>query len=149
LISPLITTTGSASFNALNGNVGMLANPINVVTPTSQIFAGAGPQTVATRAVFIGVASDNTVHAIPSNPPCIIDFNGVEIKTCIPVVPPRPTVNVPSPGLGLFYVQGIYSQRFSLAGIEYYFSDRVDKHMVDQAHALMYYIRPQSHEFFR
>src|SRR6185436_19572901 len=70
-----INSTNTAFFNALNGNVGTLSSPI-LVNTSNEIFAGAGGQT-RSLADFYGTSFDNTVHAILSNPPCVIIFNGV------------------------------------------------------------------------
>jgi hypothetical protein len=76
-----INSTNTASFNALGGDVGTLSSPI-LVNTSNQIFAGS-----THLADFDGTASDNTIHSIPSNPPCLIIFNGIIIKPCNPVIP--------------------------------------------------------------
>lgn len=112
----LITVTNTPFFNALGGDVGTLASPI-FVNSSAQIFAGAaGDESLAD---FNGTSSDNTIHEIPSNPPCEIIFNGVEIKKChfVPPTPPTPpapvvvTVIPPFP----FTVPGVESSYFTLA----------------------------------
>lgn len=90
-----------------------------------QIFAGADgrPDSLAD---FDGTSVDNTVHEIPSNPPCEIIFNNVIIKNCtIPPVPPVP----PTPAAAKahkkrhrfpFAVPGFDSSFFNLAS-DYFF----------------------------
>ncbi len=134
-----IASTNSASFNALNGDVGTLASPILVHT-SNQIFAGAGgrPDSLA---VFNGSSVDNTVHPIPSNPPCEIIFNGVIIKNCqVPPVPPGPA---PSPARKKvfsfpFAVPGFDSSYFNLASDYFFFTYFLDDSYLRES-APMYY----------
>ena len=126
----LIESTNTASFNALGGNVGSAANPILVHT-SNQIFAGAGGP-APSLAAFDGVSADNTVHPIPSDPPCIIIFNGVTIANCgappVPPVPPKPPIP-PSPKVIRFPFAdpGFNSSFFNLASDYYFFPDFIDQ----------------------
>jgi hypothetical protein len=121
-IPQAINSTNTATFNALDGNVGTLTSPI-LVNTSNKIFAGAGgdPQSLAD---FDGTSVDDTVHPIPSNPPCLIIFNDIVIKQCqVPPVPPTP----PSPPGQKrkippfpFAVPGVDSSFFNLAS-DYFF----------------------------
>ena len=115
-----INAANSASFNNLGGDVGTVANPI-LVNAANQIFAGA-TDSRGGLAVFDGTSIDNSVHAIPSNPPCVIIFNGITIADCHF---PNPT---PSPGAAAaaqafrfpFMVPGVETSYFTLAD-DYFF----------------------------
>jgi hypothetical protein len=117
----LITAINTPSFNALGGNVGSLSSPI-LVHSSNQILAGAGgPQ--PSLADFNGTSFDNTVQAIPSNPPCKIIFNGVVIKDCtIPPTPPTPSSSAAKkiPRFP-FAVPGFDSSQFNLASDYFFF----------------------------
>ncbi|MFA6502477.1 MAG: hypothetical protein WCT85_06780, partial [Parachlamydiales bacterium] len=106
-----ITSAGNAIFNGLGGYVGSLSSPI-LVHSSGQVFAGAGG-IKPTLAVFNGSTVDNTIHEIPSNPPCRIIFNGIVIKDCNFVPPVINVFALP------FAVPGFDSSYFNLAS--YYF----------------------------
>ncbi|MBS3904607.1 MAG: hypothetical protein KGZ39_04715 [Simkania sp.] len=109
-----IDSTNTATFNALDGNVGSFASPI-LVNTSNQIFVGA-----TSLAVFEGTSIDNTVHALDSNPPCYIYFNGIEIKNCT-APPSSPSMFVfISSERHLFAVVGYYNSQFNLAN-DYFF----------------------------
>lgn len=111
-----INSTNTPTFNALGSDVGSIANPI-LVNTSNQIFAGACSSCLA---AFDGTSIDNTVHALDSNPPCNIYFNGVQIKNCnAPPTPPAPSVSVPNVSR-FFAVIGIYDSQFTLAN-DYFF----------------------------
>jgi hypothetical protein len=133
----LITTTGNASFNALGGDVGTLASPI-LVNAGGLIFAGAfGPSSLAN---FNGFSSDNTVHVIPSNPPCIIIFNGVIIKNCkVPPTPPGPSSAARKIPAFPFAVPGFDSSYFNLASDYFFMPYFFDDEYVRRAEAPMYW----------
>ncbi len=121
-----ITSANTAFFNALGGDVGTLASPI-LVNTTNQIYAGADGH-ANSLANFNGSSFDNTVHEIPSNPPCIIIFNGVVIKNCTtPPTPPsggrRATTTPSFP----FAVPGFDSSFFNLASDYFFFFDFIDE----------------------
>ncbi len=85
----LLTPSGIASFNALNGRVGTEANPIQI-NSTQTIYAGAkrNAQSPLVEANFQGtpfhayLTPSPAVLDIPSNPACPIAFNGIIIKSC-------------------------------------------------------------------
>ena len=114
----LITSVNTSNFNALGGNVGSLTSPI-LVNSSNQIFAGAGGSS-RSLADFDGTSIDNTVHPIPSNPPCTLIFNGVVLQDCAPApIPPAPPVVVIIPSFP-FAVPGMDSSYFNLAS-DYFF----------------------------
>ena len=120
-----VSSPNNVFFNALGGDVGSLLSPIYVNT-LGTITAGAGEG--YSLADFTGSSSDNTVHAYPSNPPCVIYFNGVKIKDCGAPPPPPPPGPTPSSsfspydlkGSSYFAVEGVYDSQFNLAS-DYYF----------------------------
>ncbi|MBS0652598.1 MAG: hypothetical protein JSR39_03630, partial [Verrucomicrobia bacterium] len=138
-----VNSLNIATFNALNGDVGTIASPI-LVHSSNQVFAGAGGR-ADSLAVFNGSSVDNTIHAITSNPPCIIIFNGVEIKNCnAPPVPPTPSGQrahakaiPPFP----FAVPGFDSSYFNLASDYFFFPYFFDDSYV-RKDAPMYYRAP-------
>lgn len=78
-----ITSSGDVSLNSLFSDIGRLISPISINT-SGELFAGAKE-----IAYLEGISVDDSVHEIPSNPPCGIVWNGVVIKECIkPPVPP-------------------------------------------------------------
>ena len=125
--SHMISCVNTPYFNALGGNVGSLTSPIWVESQNT-IFAGADGDPYS-LADFIGTsASDNTVHPIPSNPPCIIIFNNTIIKDCrspIPPTPPTPVVVIPA-----FASAGFESSYFNLSNDFYFLPDFIDKRYV-------------------
>ncbi|MBX7067542.1 MAG: filamentous hemagglutinin N-terminal domain-containing protein [Parachlamydiales bacterium] len=137
----LISLTGDGSFNGLNGNVGVLGNEISV-SALGQIFAGAnGP--FPSRADFIGSTGDGTIHEIPTNPPCIITLNGIEITSCF--TPPAPTPPTPKEIIELipntyFFVPSIYAPVYTLADYVYFLEDRADDLIADRRPSLLYWI---------
>jgi filamentous hemagglutinin family protein len=124
----LVTTSASASFNALNGTVGSSGSPISLAIG-GFAYAGA-PQKLAN---FIGITSDNTVHSIPFNPPCPLIFNGVTLVNCLPSGPS----NLLSLPARTFYVVGIYSQYNSLASDDYFLPEVVTPHYVEPRKPLL------------
>jgi len=78
----LLLTPNTITFNAVDGDVGSAASPILVQTG-GQIVAGAYD-----TASFNGISVDDTVNDLPSNPPCIVIFNGVILRQCV-----RPSPN--------------------------------------------------------
>jgi filamentous hemagglutinin family protein len=121
----VINSTNTAFLNALGGDVGSLTSPINVNT-TNQIFVGADGH-ANSLADINGSSFDNTVHAIPSNPPCTIIFNGIVIKDCIlpPVPPPSAGGRRKIPPFP-FAVPGVDSSFFNLASDYFFFFDFID-----------------------
>jgi len=117
-----IATSADALFNALNGNVGTLANAI-LVNASGQIIAGAGPTMASV--FFNGSSVDNTVNKLASNPPCIGYFNGVKIFDCTsPPVPPEPSVITPI--IPTIYVPGFYSTRYyNLATYPFFYIEKI------------------------
>lgn len=106
-----IQSQNTATFNALGGDVGTLSSPILVHT-SGQIFAGS-----TYLADFNGSSSDNTVHEIPSNPPCVIIFNGITIQDC---GRPNPSATPSVISLIGFPTPGFNDSQFNLAS-DYYF----------------------------
>jgi hypothetical protein len=130
-----INSTNTATFNALNGNVGSAASPI-LVNTSNQIFAGAGGA-FRSLAAFNGSSVDDTVNVITSNPPCVIIFNGVVIKDC----GEEPgeggsTVNITQ---FPFAVPGFDSSSFNLAS-DYFFLFYFFGPEFVHKYGLMYYI---------
>jgi len=116
-----VNSLNTATFDAQGGNIGTLSSPIDVVT-LNQIFAGAGgPQ--PSLAVFTGSSVDNTVHALASDPPCIIIFNGVTIQDCNFTLPPPPPVLAPV----AFPTAGFNSSWFNLGDEDYFRTDFLEK----------------------
>jgi len=113
----LIQSVNTAFFNALSGDVGSLTSPI-FVQSADQIFAGAR-NSFGGLADFNGTSVDNTVHPIPSNPPCKIIFNDVVVKECSPLPPPVPPIRVPGFAFP-FSVPGVNSSYFNLANNFYF-----------------------------
>jgi hypothetical protein len=117
IASPVdIVSDNTASFNALGGDVGSLVSPILVHT-NNLIFAGG-----IDLADFNGSSIDDTVHPIPSNPPCDIIWNSVLIKSCtrpIPVPVPGGT-SIPASIRIVFPMPGVESSFFNLAS-DFYF----------------------------
>lgn len=110
-----VTTTEDAIFNAPHGNVGSIADPIGVVAG-GQVFTGTQFNGLA---VFSGTTSDNTIHALVSDPPAILIFNGEYIINNFHIFPSTaPVVILP-------YVQGIYSQDFNLSSNFYLRSEEI------------------------
>lgn len=142
-----IDSTNTAFFNALGGNVGSISSPI-LINTSNQIFAGAGGSALS-LADFNGTSVDNTVHDIPSNPPCIIIFNSIPIHECTAPPPPSP----PSPGGGggagvirfifPFAVPGFDSSFFNLASYYFFYDDFLDKRYLRTTLVPMYY-RPSN-----
>jgi hypothetical protein len=133
-----LQSTNTAYFNALGGDVGTLSNPI-LINTSNQIYAGADGH-LDSLANFNGSSFDNTVHEIPSNPPCTIIFNGVVIKSC--TLPPTPTPT-PTPAQNLvfpFAVPGVESSFFNLASDYFFFFDFIDDRYF-RRNQLMYYAR--------
>jgi hypothetical protein len=100
-----INSVNTAIFNALDGDVGTLTNPI-LVNTSNRIFAGA-----IQLADFEGSSGDNTVHPIPTNIPCMLIWNGAYVLNCedVPII--IPPIAVP----------GVESSYFDLAS-DYYFT---------------------------
>ncbi|MFA5250159.1 MAG: hypothetical protein WC371_01970, partial [Parachlamydiales bacterium] len=100
-----INSTGTATFNALGGDVGSLSSPI-LVNTSGQILAGS-----TYLADFNGTSGDNTVNWLAANQPYIIIFNGVVIFDR--------TVPLPTPVLVIPYIveaaPGFDSSFFTLA----------------------------------
>jgi hypothetical protein len=120
-----IDSTETATFNAFGGDVGSLSSPILVHTE-GQILAGACSSCLAD---FEGSSSDNTVNVIESNPPCILYFNGVELRNChVPPPPPPPSPPSSNKIAFPFAVPGMDSSAFNLASdfffLPYFFDDR-------------------------
>ena len=115
--SPVLITGSNMSFNALGGNIGSLRQP-NPRPEHESNFCRAKNGPAPSLADFNGTSIDNTIHPIPTNPPCEIIFNGVIIKNCtIPPVPPTPVVTV-----SLFPAVGFDSSFFNLASDFYFFT---------------------------
>jgi hypothetical protein len=109
-----------------------LSSPI-LVNSSNQIFAGAFGEFNPSLADFNGISFDNTIHEIPSNPPCKIIFNGVLIKDCThPIPPPVP----PAPPSGFteedFFFAGVYSSFFNLSNDFYFYSDFLDENYIHE-----------------
>jgi hypothetical protein len=126
-----IASTNTATLDALGGNVGSLSSPI-LVNTSQEIFAGACSSCLA---AFDGSSADDTVHPIPSNPPCNIYFNGVQIKSCTPPTPtPTPSSSgasgssLPSAfkGSRYFAIVGVYDSYFTLADDYFFFTYFLD-----------------------
>jgi hypothetical protein len=138
--SPLaINSLNTATFNALSGDVGTLSSPI-LVNSSNEIFAGAGgrPDSLAD---FNGTSMDDTIHEIPSNPPCEIIFNDVIIKNCtIPPVPPVPTSNAGAKKIHRFpfAAPGFDSSSFNLASDYFFLPDFFDEKYVHRDVAMYY-----------
>ncbi|MGH2611920.1 MAG: hypothetical protein ACRDFB_02595, partial [Rhabdochlamydiaceae bacterium] len=140
----LLQSPNNMVFNALGGNVGSLSSPI-FVQSLGQVFAGADGG-VESLADFNGTSSDNTIHAIPSNPPCIIIFNGVEIAHCSVPSP------VPSPSSGTstqfpFAVPGFDSSYFNLASDYFFLFYFFDKTYVHRDIAIYWHTPAKPHWF--
>jgi len=103
----LISLAHNGTFLAYEGNVGSLANPIQV-NSLGLIYAGASTQ-FNSLAAFTGSTSDNTIHALSSSPPCKIVFNGNVIKNCEQPIPPVPPVPHRIPRISCFYCEIIRS----------------------------------------
>jgi hypothetical protein len=138
----LITCLNTPSFNALGGDVGSLTSPL-LVQSSNQIFAGADGH-ANSLADFDGTSFDNTVHPIPSNPPCQIIFNGVVIKNCtLPPIPPTPPtppgkIKVKIPRFP-FAMPGFDSSQFNLASDYFFFFYFFDETYVVCKDAPMYW----------
>jgi filamentous hemagglutinin family protein len=132
--SYLIQTPDTIYLNGLGGDIGTLDSPI-FIQSGGQIFVGAGGS-LGSLAVIIGSSSDNTVHPIPSNPPCKIIFNGVVIKDCgfVPPLGPGITVFQTLP----FAVPGFDSSYFNLADDYFFLPFFLDKRYVEKK-ILLYY----------
>jgi hypothetical protein len=159
-IPVLITATNSILFNALEGDVGSVSSPILIQTG-NQIFAGAGSGLPAIAvggvprdhksAILTGTSIDDTVHAIPSNPPCILTWNGVTLNDCgLPPPPPPPPPGPPSPpsnlydlffttgrGLFIFAAPGFDSSYFNLSS-DYYFRSFYSDEFLRKPNPLFY-----------
>jgi hypothetical protein len=110
-----INTSGNSIFNALNGNVGSIADPV-WVNALGQVFIGS-----TYLGAFIGTTSDNTIHPLLSNDPWQIYFNGIKIydrgSPPIPPTPgPAPIVEVP------YAMPGFYSSYFTLADNYFFYN---------------------------
>lgn len=75
--TPLTTTTGNITLNAIGGDIGVMSpsKPIQVA-PKGDVMVGA-----KTYAVLKGTGTI-TIKSIASNPPCIIIYNGKTIHHC-------------------------------------------------------------------
>ncbi len=98
-------------FNASNGVVGSIDSPIEINTPYT-IVVGADP-----RADFTGTPNHTEVREVPSNPPCIVTFNGVTLIDCGLAAPINRFPFLPK---YLFYVPGLYSSWDNLSNWEYF-----------------------------
>ena len=126
-----VNSTNTASFNALGGDVGALSSPL-LVNTSNQIFAGS-----TFLADFDGTASDNTVHPIPSNSPCIIIFNGIVIQQC--TLPPPPSGGTPT--FVSFAMADMEDSQFNLASdyffLPFYLDERYFAHGLTLYYTLM------------
>jgi hypothetical protein len=126
-----IVSENTAFFNALAGNVGSRSSPILVHT-NNQIIAGA-----VDLADFNGSSVDNTVHSLPSNPPCVVIFNGVTLRDCHAPHPPTPPGPAPTPSptssiIG-FAAPGFESSYFNLASDYFFFPYFFDERYVKKS----------------
>ncbi|MCX6989001.1 MAG: hypothetical protein NTZ52_05835, partial [Chlamydiae bacterium] len=111
-----ITSVDDAFFLALAGDIGSLASPI-LIHSSKQIVAGG-----AALACFDGSSESGTVRVYEPNPPCVVYFNGVQIKNCHgPAPQPNPVNSVIYVNPRLFAVVGVYDSQFTLAN-NYYFT---------------------------
>jgi hypothetical protein len=145
---PVVTSTNTAFFNALGGDVGTLSSPI-FVTTSNQIFAGADGR-ADSLADFNGSSVDNTVHPIPSNPPCEIIFNGVVIKQCNLPIPSGTVPSVQKVIAFPFAVPGFDSSFFNLASDYFFMPYFFDEEYVHR-HIPMLYKKTSKHiwDFFK
>ena len=125
-----INSIGTASFNALEGNVGSLDSPI-LVNTSGQIISGS-----TFLADFNGTSGDNTVHRLTSNPPCLVIFNGVIIYDCR--TPPGPTPIYPSVENGIA-APGFNSSSFTLANDFFFKTFFLDDTYLEAERKLIYY----------
>ncbi len=116
----LIRLTSNGSFNALGGSVGTASSPIAVASGML-VFAGAQGEIAA----FSGTTADGIIHAIPSNIPCPLLFNGITLIPC------ELNSGISKISARDFYVQGIYSQYDSLASDSYFFPEIVDPSYIE------------------
>jgi hypothetical protein len=98
-------------FNATNGVIGSIDSPIEINTPYS-IVVGAD-----SRADFSGTPNHTQVKELPSNPPCVVTFNGVTLIDCGLAAPSNRFPFLPK---YLFYVPGLYSSWDNLSNWEYF-----------------------------
>jgi filamentous hemagglutinin family protein len=132
-----ITTSGNAIFNSYTGTDGIRSSPINV-NSGGQVFAGS-----PTLGVFSGTTSDNTIHPLPSNPPCILIFNGVLLADCTDPHFVPPGTNVPGArpsNMDVMFVQGIYNFFFNLGSDFYFLPDWIDEKTLEHGYMPLYYI---------
>ena len=85
----LLTAQDVILLDALGGDVGSLASPIQV-SSTGFVICGATGE-----GFYTGTTGDGTVHCLPSNPPMQITFNGVMIGCQALIVCP-PCISSPS-----------------------------------------------------
>lgn len=109
-----ISSDSNLFFNSVNSNVGSRSSPIRVQS--------GGEVTVGGDyiAVFTGSTIDNTILAYADNPPCIISFNGVDIKDCGLRPPTPPSGPISLVNIKGFATAGMNSSFFNLAS-DFYF----------------------------
>ena len=144
--STLISSQNNAYFNALEGDAGSLISPLWVNT-LNQIYAGAGsgPPPIPrdhNLANFIGSSVDNTVHAIASNPPCRLIWNGTTLLDCgappppppPPPPPSAPTTAIPNIALLKFAAPGFDSSAFNLSNDFFFRTFFINEDFFKRAH---------------